>query len=823
MAGVPSWRQVAPPHPEISSGGFRTSGFAARLGAAATDGPTDAADFFARTHLGAGLSALLSTVWRRLAACGGPAVIPLQAGFGDGKTHALAAVYHATHPSGRQATPGVLASAGIQDPPRVRRAAFVGTEHSPARPWTRPTTDGVAIATLWQDVAAQLRVAIPSPTAPPGASELAGWLDDGPPCALLLDELVAWLRALDTGRSLAAGSLDANLTFLQSLTEAVRRSRAAVLLVTLPRGGAEAGGPRGEAALGRLGSILGRGGAPWRPDPEEFGPILRRRLFTAAPPEVAAAVARAYAAHYAAFSHAFPGACLEPAYGERLARCHPLHPALVDRLRRWCDVAGLPGVRGALHLLAEAICAGGGEHGPLLLPGDLPLEQAAVRSALVQHRHAAWSDAAAADLAASPEHAGDVPRRSLRALALASPPGDPLPGLEPQDLCRDVVHPPEPPAAVLDALDTLQRQAAHVRREPPPQRRTWLDARPGPNLAARQRAEALSRDAVAQAMCDRLRAELRLGERPARFATASLLRDGVAVDDKPRPRLIVLPPWLPHADGSDSPALARVGPTLRQCGDAPRVYRNSLVFLAAEETERDALEAAARTDLAWKPEAGERAAEARAVLVARLRQAYRWLLVPVQDPGGPLEWESLALRGEGPLRSRAARTLEAAGLLLSMWSPRALRIELDRLWPAPHPIPLTALWEDLARYPYLPRLCGPEVLTQAVEAGVRDGSLAVSAGHLLRPGAALEVAAAPIAHPTPSPPLTAAATLHGADAAAAARRWLEAVVDPLARIPGARLNLTVRLEAELPADTPVEVVRAVRENARTLGGETGEP
>ena len=823
MAGVPSWRQIAPPHPEIASGGFRTSGFAARLGAASTDGPGDAAAFFARTHLGAGLSALLSTVWRRLAAGGGPAVIPLQAGFGDGKTHALAAVYHATQPAGRRAATGVLASAGLQDPPQARRAAFVGTEHSPARPWTRPTTGGAAIATLWQDIAAQLRVAIPSPTAPPGASELARWLDDGPPCALLLDEVVAWLRALDTERPLAAGSLDANLTFLQSLTEAVRQSRAAVLLVALPRSGAEAGGPRGEAALERLGSILGRSGAPWRPDAGEFGPILRRRLFTAGPPGAAAAAARAYADHYAAFANAFPGACLEPAYRERLRHCHPLHPALVDRLRRWCEVAGLPGVRGALHLLAEAVCAGGGEHGPLLLPGDLPLEQAAVRSALVQHRHAAWSDAAAADLAASLERAGGTPLRSLRALALASAPKDPLPGLEPQDLCRDVVHPPESPAAVLDALDTLQREAAHVHREPPPQRRTWLDARPGPNLAARQRADALSRDAVAQAVCDRLRTELRLSERPTRFAATPLLLDGAAVNDQPRPRLVVLPPWLPHAAGSDSPALARVGQTLRQCGEAPRVYRNSLVFLAAEDAEREALEAAARADLAWEPGPAERAAQARAVLVARLRQAYRWLLVPVQDPGGPLEWESLALRGEGPLRSRAARTLEAAGLLLSTWSPRALRVELDRLWPDPRPIPLTALWEDLARYPYLPRLCGPEVLAQAVEAGVRDGSLAVSAGHLLRPTAALEAAAAAIDHPPQSAPLTAAATLHGADAAADARSWLEAVVDPLARIPGARLNLTVRLEADLPADTPAEVARAVRENARTLSGETGRP
>ena len=817
---------MAPPYPEIASGGFRTSGFAARLTPAAEECPGAAAAFFARTHIGPGLSALLATVSRRLAGGGGPPVIPLQAGFGGGKTHALLTIQHATHPDGQRALTGPLTAVRLQAPPRARAVVFVGTEHSPARPWCCPAPGGPAVATLWQDIAAQLRVPIPPAEAPPGAAELGQWLDNGPPCALLLDEAVAWLRALAGARSLSAGSLDANLTFLQALTEAVRRSRAAVLLVALPRGGAEAGGPQGEAALERLGSILGRSGAPWRPDAAEFGPILRRRLFTAAGPGPTADAAQAYANHYAAFPDAFPGACLEPDYRERLALCHPLHPTLIDRLRRWCDVAGLPGVRGALHVLAEAVCAPGGHTGPLLLPGDLPLETRDVRSALAQHHHASWSDATAADLGASladgARDTGDVVRRSLRALALASPPGDDHPGLEPEALCRDVLHPSEPPAAALDALDRLRQQAAYVHQGGPDHRRTWLDPRPGPNLAARRRAEALTRQAVADALCARLEAELRQLERPARFAGALLLRQGAAVADLPRPRLVVLPPWQACAAGRGGAALEQASQTLRQCGDAPRVHRNCLVFLAAEAAECEALEAAARADLAWEPGAAERAAQAKAVLVARLRQAYRWLLVPVQDPGGPLKWEPLALQGDGPLRLRAARTLEAAGLLLSAWSPRALRVELDRLWPDGRSIALGSLWEDLTRYPYLPRLCGPEVLAQAVETGVRDGSFAVAEGRLLRPTATTAQPPTPSGHPATRRRLTATTTLQDTGAVTAARQWLREVAEPLTQLPGIRIRLTVHLEAELPRDTPPEVTRMVHENARTLGSKIGD-
>ncbi len=821
---APSWRQAAPPYPEIASGAFRTSGFAARL--EADPAPGASAAFFVRTHVGPGLSALLTTVLRRLAGGGGPPVIPLQAGFGGGKTHALAAVLHAT---GRgDDAPGAVAgaalAAGVRIPPQLRRAVFVGTEQSPARPWPAPVPGGPAVATLWQDLAAQLRLAVPDAAAPPGAAELTRWLDDGPPCALLLDELVAWLRALAGGRALAAGSLDANLTFLQALTEAVRRSRAAVLLVTLPRSGAEAGGPGGEAALARLGSILGRGGAPWRPDTDAFGPILRQRLLEPSAAGAAQAAAGAYAGLYAAFPQAFPAACLEPAYRERLAACHPLHPALIDQLRGWCADAGLPGVRGALHVLAEAACLPDRGGGPLLLPGDLPLEEPGVRSALAQHRHGGWAEAVAADLAdlpapagADPSGAAGLPRRALRALALASPPGGAQPGLEPEPLCRGVLHPSESPAALLDALDGLRRHAAHLHAADPGGR-VWLDPLPGPNLAARRRAESLTRRAIEDAICERLEAELRRVERPARFAAAVPPRREGVVADLPRPRLVVLPPWLPFAATDPNPALERAEDTLRHCGPAARVHRNSLVFLAAEAADADALEAAVRAELAWEPEAAGRAAEARAVAVARLRQAYRWLLVPVQDPGGPPAWETIALEGEGPLRPRAAEALEAAGLLIAAWSPRALRVELDRLWPDGRPLALDTLWEDLTRYPYLPRLCGPEVLAQAVEAGVRDGSLALdtSGERLLRPAAAF--APPPTAAPAAaSRRLQAEATLRGADAASAARRWLQAVVDPLAPVPGVRLHLTLRLEADLPEDAPAEVARTVRENARTLG------
>jgi hypothetical protein len=50
-------------------------------------------------------------------------------------------------------------------------------------------------------------------------------LDRAPPCLVLIDEWIAYVRQLYGVSGLPAGSFDANLTFAQSLTEAAKAVR----------------------------------------------------------------------------------------------------------------------------------------------------------------------------------------------------------------------------------------------------------------------------------------------------------------------------------------------------------------------------------------------------------------------------------------------------------------------------------------------------------------------------------------------------------------------------------------------------------------------
>jgi hypothetical protein len=101
---------------------------------------------------------------------------------------------------------------------------------------------------------------------------------------------------------------------------------------------------------------------------------------------------------------------------------------------------------------------------------------------------------------------------------------------------------------------------------------------------------------------------------------------------------------------------------------------------------------------------------------ARIPETYQWLIVPGQpDPQGTMEWSEYRLQGDEALAVRASRKLRNEGLLHVDLGGVSLRLELDRipLWRGDQ-----QLVEDMAKYPYLPRLRDSDVLLGAVRDGL---------------------------------------------------------------------------------------------------------
>jgi hypothetical protein len=201
-------------------------------------------------------------------------------------------------------------------------------------------------------------------------------------------------------------------------------------------------------------------------------------------------------------------------------------------------------------------------------------------------------------------------------------------------------------------------------------------------------------------------------------------------------RLVVLGIDHPYSREPGNPAETAAKAILESRGSAPRLYRNTLAFLAADHTRLQDLDEAARRFLAWKSildekvelnldpqqvkQAETQQESADGAVTARLPETYMWLVVPVQSsPEATVEWQASRLTGQEALAVRAGRKLRNDELLVTGFAATRLRMELDRvpLWRGNH-VAVKQLVEDFARYPYLPRLKEPAVLLQAIRDGL---------------------------------------------------------------------------------------------------------
>ena len=850
VAGLKAWRDVVTPHQDVASGRYQQAEFAADLWQVflgeGTDEYRDPVEFFRRTYLTASLRQMLVGAAQRLTGRGADPVVQLQTNFGGGKTHSMLALYHLFSGAEPTSLPGVdevMRSAGASRLPSVRRAVLVGNRISPGNPVTKP--DGTVVRTLWGEWAWQLggaeafaRVAADDEHATSPGDRVRELLVEYGPCLILIDEWVAYARQLHEQSDLPAGSFETQFTFAQTLTESVKATGNCLLVISLPASegdgsphtqadDAEVGGQRGREALQRLRNVIGRVEAPWRPASaeESFG-IVRRRLFRsfheAAQFTARDVVARGFSDLYRAQQQEFPAECREADYEKRIRDAYPIHPEVFDRLYTdWSALAKFQRTRGVLRLMAAVIHHQWerGDRSPLILPGNVVLEDARVQSELTRYLDDNWTpiiekDVDGADslplrIDAEQPNLGKfaASRRVARAIFLGSAPtaGVAHRGIDDRRVRLGCVLPGEPAVVYGDALRRLATAATYLYED---NARYWYATQPTVTKLAEDRAEQMRRnpDRVGQEIAKRVRADLRQGGDFSRVHP--LPHSGQDVPDDQDARLVVLGIEHPYGKGEASPADQQARAILESRGSAPRIYRNTLVFLAADATRLQELDEAGRRFLAWESiiadqehlnlapqqvrQAETQREAAAAEVTTRIPETYRWLLVPAQpDAHGAVAWEALNLTGTDPLAVRAARRLRAQDGLLTGYGATLLRMELDRvpLWRGNH-VSVAQLAEDFARYLYLPRLRSPEVLLRSIADGlslitweqesfafadsfdedagryrglrVQDrGTLpdASAPGLLVKPAAArqqLEAEAPPPGGPTPGPPLSGA-------------------------------------------------------------------
>ncbi len=779
LTGLKPWREVVQPHPDVASGRYLEAEFAADLSQVlaktAETEYQDPVEFFRRTYLTEGLLALLVTGVKRLTAQGGDPVVQLQTTFGGGKTHSMLALYHLCggkvrlndFPGGER----IAAQIGRTDLPEANIAVLVGTALGPDRPREYPDA---TIHTLWGEMAYQLggveAYALVAQAdqvgVSPGSDTLSELLFKFGPCLIIVDELVAYARNLHGVKErLPGGTFESIMTFMQALTEAVRRTAESMLLVSIPESDIEVGGEAGKVVLNTLAHIVGRIESVWKPVTTiESFEIVRRRLFASEVDYAARdAVIHAFGDLYRNAAGEFPSGVAERDYLERMRAAYPIHPELFDRLYQdWSTLERFQRTRGVLRLMAAVIHQlwTRGDQSLLIMPGTLPLDATPIRNELLRYLPDTWSAVYETDIDGAESRPykidGDVPalgrysatRRVARTIFIGSAPsvaGQHVRGLEEIRIRLGCAQPGEPAATFGDALRRMGGALTYLYTDGS---RYWYDTRPTVNKLARDRAQAFKALDVELEIITRLRKVARNRDFAA-FHVAP--PDTSSVVDESSVRVVVLPPSDTHKKGAaDTPALTAAKRILESRGNAQRLYKNMLVFIAPDDNDAQALTSAMRDYLAWKSiddehdglnlDAQQRRqvatslAKADETVEVRLRGTYSWLIVPEQpEPLGPILFQTSRISGDDNFYDRAARKLRNDGLLISEWSPDILRMELDRyLWNTERgwEVGLKQLWEYLAQYVYLPRLTDHEVLVATVKAGVGrlDAPIAYATG-----------------------------------------------------------------------------------------------
>ena len=777
-SGLPSWRDVIEPHPDVAQGRYRNAEFAADLAQVARGEGAyeyrDPVEFFARTYITEGMAGLLRQSLLRVSGGGGEPVIQLKTAFGGGKTHSMLALYHMMRArvSGEKllGVKPLLDQASLSDLPRANVAVLVGTALDPTRSKRPGNMPGITINTFWGEMAAQLADSAGNPKlydyvkeadkkgVSPGSEALKNLFDAAGPCVVLMDEIVAYAKKIYGVDGLPSGSFDNFISFIQEITEAARASKNSLVVASIPESVIEIGGDAGQIALDTIEHTFGRMEAIWKPVAANEGfEVVRRRLFlNCKDPDAREEVCSAFSRMYSENSSDFPVEAKEVGYKERLLSCYPIHPEVFDRLYQdWSTLERFQRTRGVLRLMAAVIHElwMGNDGSLLIMPGSVPMNVPSVRDELTRHLSENWNSIVDREVDGknSIPYLKDQPgthysrhmaaRRVSRTIMLGSAPTgreQSVRGIEKSRIRLGVVQPGESIPVFNDAINALRNELSYLYSNPSGDR-YWYDNRPTLRKTAEDRATQVS-DIDAEYEIEKRLHKFRK-EHP--FSGVHICpASSLDVPDEQSTRLVVLRPEDQFkASNESNPALLSVNDILNNRGNSPRMFRNMLAFVAPDQDLMRSLKQEVKRFLAWRSikedsqdlnldaaqnrETENSLGRSNETVDAQIKETYCWLLIPVIDRNTDMktiQWDRIRISGGNEtIVQKAAKKMLQNEEIIDRWAPVLMRMELDNLlWRDDEHISIKGLWEYLCTYCYLPRLANVSVFEDTIRTGLES-------------------------------------------------------------------------------------------------------
>lgn len=798
------WREVAPPNSDVTLGSFRDAEFAADLqqvydGRATVTEYGNPVQFFHQTYITPSMRELLVNTLQLLGGKGGDPIVQAKTGFGGGKTHSLIALYHLVDKldtlinlpqdseygeTGKEIrkiveAAGWDANAGIQ--PKI--SVLVGTYLSTTDPRTTREKED-PLNTLWGTMAYQLGGqaaydiigdAARQQGLAPGGVELDLLFEHIGPCVILIDELVNYVIN-------AGGTQSLIYTFIQVLTEAVKRARNVALVVTLPESEQEAGGSDGAEALetlesriadslealSALESRIARNEVVWKPlEINEAYEVVRRRLFGNTINEKERdRTCEAFAKMYSRAKKDYPEGVWEQNYLARMKACYPIHPEIFDRLYEdWSAIHDFQRTRGVLRLMANCIriLYGNRDASPMILPANLPLSEGRLANELGRLLPDNYEpvvsevdsdDSQTSRIDNSSERflkVGRAARRIARTIFLGSASSGAVRGIDERRIRLGTMEPGHGVSVYSEALKSMVGQLHYLYLHGD---RYFFHAQENLNLLARNRANALTNEEVNAEILRHLRHDAVFRHYRPEVVICPKRSDEVPDEDKIQ--LVVLPPdiSLPSRSSENDDATETALRFLHHCGDAIRIRKNTLLFLTAKRDDIRELNHAVKNYLAWHSIIndeerrvtldGERFGQARQSLLdadhemrAAVMKSYRQGLAPAQPEPQKAEYRFTAFQTDAVdtgdlVRSAFNKFIEEEALVENMSASSLANLLNQYVWNNENyrdHIGINELWDMMTRCVYLPRLRNKGVLMNCIEQGVPNGTFGYAEGY----------------------------------------------------------------------------------------------
>lgn len=794
---IKPWLETVALHPDVLSEEFSEDIFALDLGPLADGNPDvavvykDPEQFFRASYLTSGLRSLLKDVLSRLGGGVGNRVLKLITPFGGGKSHTLAALFHAAQ--NRRALDVIPEGKDLPSPGNARIAVFDGQFYDATKGKRMSHAEEYAL-TMWGWIAfslggtagyQMLREQDQSRVAP-GGDEILELLKDGPN-VILLDEVLNYLISAGGVKVEKTTLRDETLTFLQRLTVSVSNTKNTALVFSLQSSKRES--LEYVNLLQTVDHLAARKDQRREPvEGNEILSVIQRRLLGNTPNvEDASPAATAYQEVFTQMRRAYAQSVAETQQAEeeglalrnRVRSAYPFHPALIDLMReRWAAIPDFQRTRGALRFLAACLraCHREGKSGTVLGPADVPMHDADVRlaffkevgqqedfQAVLEHDLVgANARARRIDERRAKETPAEAGKRHAARLATAilmysfgglrrDDANETLPpGITEQELLSVCVGPDLDSTTAQACLKELKDQCLYLHFDGV---RYCFKTDPNITLLVEQEADSVARDE------GRVRKKIKemLEARMAGFHETIVWPDQTTEVPNDDPRFLIA--YLPLEFGG-KPKIwqeERAKEFFEKYGDRPRKHRNGLGLAIPSDDQIEVLRRSVRYLLAieqvqdkakklnltdeQRSQLRERNATEKAAAEAAFQKLYAEVWFPRAESGG-IAIDTVAVGGR-PLQITLNDKKEAAihervmelitvvhNRVFGSLAPTKI-VELFKLGEGESPrlgVRLPDVVEGFYSFLGFTRLTSQDVIRKAVARGVRDGIVGYSSG-----------------------------------------------------------------------------------------------